>query len=42
VPKIDTAVRRWCETCQRWTGSAYDSCGYEICAEHDESDEEDW
>jgi hypothetical protein len=41
VPKIDTTFRRWCEACQRWTRSAYDSYGYEVCAEHAEPDEED-
>ncbi|HLX48118.1 MAG TPA: hypothetical protein VKS82_07285 [Streptosporangiaceae bacterium] len=38
---IDTAVRRWCETCGRFTRSVM-SYGEEICAEHDESDEEEW
>jgi hypothetical protein len=41
VPKIDTTVRRWCEVCGRFTRSAMDAWGNEICAEHQEPDEEE-
>jgi hypothetical protein len=36
--KLNTTIRRWCETCGRFTRSALDDESYEICAEHDDPD----
>jgi hypothetical protein len=41
--KIDTVIRRWCETCQKFTRSEIDAWGYEFCAEHAKlMSDEDW
>lgn len=34
-------IRRWCEVCRRWTPSRMTFYGEEVCAEHDEPDEDD-
>jgi hypothetical protein len=34
--KLNMTIRRWCETCGRYTKSALDVQGNEICAEHEE------
>ena len=34
-------VRRWCEVCRRWTPSRMTFYGEEVCAVHDEPDDDD-
>lgn len=41
MTRINTTIRRWCDTCGRFTRSKLDSEGYEICAEHQGSSDDD-
>jgi len=40
------SVRRWCETCYRFTGSvmfsSYEACAEHEDADHDDEEEDDW
>jgi hypothetical protein len=45
--KIDTTIRRWCESCGKFTSSGLDPYGNEVCADknhHDPGvdDDDDW
>lgn len=40
MTKINTTLRRWCDICGRFTLSKLDSEGLEICAEHQETDDD--
>ena len=41
MTKLNWTIRRWGDTCNRFTRSKLDNQGYEICAEHQESSDDD-
>jgi hypothetical protein len=41
MTRINTTLRRWCDTCGRYTRSKLDNEGNEICAEHQEASGDD-